>query len=485
MIELNHKQKENIGLQYVLDLMAPCSAYGQEALRKLRPYSRAQKDELQCELDNVEKAIVSRQKQEADYVRLEQVLRQVKNITKTIQSIEDGMLGEVDLFELKRYLLQLADIVPLYDAVNESAQYNDIAFADTSAALEILDPEKNRVASFHISNRYSEELTRIRREKKLTEEALRKEADKKQKEILMARRSELVTQEQREEEAVRRSLAGQLLPYKELMLQNARAIARLDIVMQKAVLAKRMQCCKPEIGTKILMKEMYNPRIAAILEKEGRSFTPVSIELDTGTTVITGANMGGKSVALKTIALNVALVQYGFYAFADRAETPLFDAMYIVSEDLEAVDRGLSTFGGEIVRLNEITASLKTKFPIILLDEFARGTNPDEGAAIARAVAEYLNSREAVTVMTTHYDGVADVARAHYQVAGLSGADMGKLKAELESASRADRVSVIARHMDYGLFPVEGSRRVSRDAISICHLLKCDKEILNLVENNY
>lgn len=76
---------------------------------------------------------------------------------------------------------------------------------------------------------------------------------------------------------------------------------------------------KPELTEKDLeLEDMINPEICDLLEQQGRRFVPVSISLTPGATVITGANMGGKSVAMKTVALNVLLLQAGFLVCAKK-----------------------------------------------------------------------------------------------------------------------------------------------------------------------
>ena len=74
------------------------------------------------------------------------------------------------------------------------------------------------------------------------------------------------------------------------------------------------------------LTDMMNPELCDLLSEQGRSFVPVSIALDRGATVITGANMGGKSVAMKTVALNVLLMQAGFLVCAKKAKMPLFES---------------------------------------------------------------------------------------------------------------------------------------------------------------
>ena len=225
--------------------------------------------------------------------------------------------------------------------------------------------------------------------------------------------------------------------------------------------------------------------IADAVEGRGKTFTPVSITLEKGATVITGANMGGKSVALKTIALNILLIQCGFFPFASKASAPLFDSMYIISEDLENIDRGLSSFGGEMVRFNQVVRQLDGGLSFIMLDEFARGTNPDEGAAIVQAVTQYLNGQNAVTVLATHYDNVARHGCAHYQVIGLKDLNVEELQREIASRGGDVGVELISRHMNYGLYRVEGKQDCPRDALNICRLLGMNPDILAMVEKNY
>lgn len=75
-------------------------------------------------------------------------------------------------------------------------------------------------------------------------------------------------------------------------------------------------------------------------------------------------------------------------------------------------------------------------YSLFLLDEFARGTNPDEGARIVQAVTRYLNDVDAISLLTTHYDKVAEFAHAHYQIIGLRDVDPEEIRRELPPAAR-------------------------------------------------
>jgi DNA mismatch repair ATPase MutS len=104
-----------------------------------------------------------------------------------------------------------------------------------------------------------------------------------------------------------------------------------------------------------------------------------------------------------------------------------------------------------MVRFNQVVKQLEEGFSFIMLDEFARGTNPDEGAAIVQAVTAYLNEKNAVTVLATHYDNVAQRGSAHYQVIGLKDLDVNKLQAEIAARGGDVGVELISQHMNYGL----------------------------------
>ena len=484
MIHLTFEQRTRIGFQYLLEVLSPCSPYGQSLVRRMAPFAPGEEAELEAELGNVGRAMGVRPLCQTAWARLEAQLMQVKDITRTVEKCGGDMpLDEVELFELKRLLIQLSELRPYFDEIETAAGgFAGIAFPDTQPALALLDPEGSRVATFHVSGRYSEALSALRREKRQLDDALRA-AGEEDRPALTARRREVVALEEREELIVRTTLTARLGPWREALFACTDALGRLDLTLQKAKLAIAYGGCRPEIGgDRVAFTAMVNPQLADGIRAAGKAFTPITLALGPGVTAITGANMGGKSVALKTLALNVLAVSCGFFAFAEAARMPLFNQLELLSDDLEDSSRGLSTFGGEIVRLQGILESADRGGALVLLDEFARGTNPHEGAAMARAVARYLGTKPVICAMATHYDGVAQVAAAHYQVIGLRGLDLGKLEAELAGLTGADGVSLIARYMDYGLYPVEGHSALPRDAINICRLLGLRREVLELAE---
>ncbi|MBR5389910.1 MAG: DNA mismatch repair protein MutS [Clostridia bacterium] len=486
MIDLKFEQKENIGFQYVLDILRPNSPYGEEAVRRLNPFTPAEKTELLRQLGNVQRVLEGEERCQNELNRMLRVFMCAKNIRATVLKCGEAALNEIELFEVKRFLLQTEEMKPYFKTVQSVLHLEGVTLEDTSEALEILDPEHNRIATFYISDSYSPRLRAIRKEKKALEDVIRRTQSGSEREEAQTKRVRVAADEEHEEARIRGELSERLRPSLPAMLHNMQTIADLDLTVEKARLARKYGGVMPEITeSRVVMEDMLNPQIADLLEERGKTFTPVSIALDRGATVITGANMGGKSVALKTIALNILLAHCGFFPFARRASVPLFDGMYIISEDLESIDRGLSSFGGEIVRFNQVAEKLSEGFAFILLDEFARGTNPDEGAAIVQAVTAWLNTKNAVTVLATHYDNVAQLGAAHYQVIGLKELNVEALRNEIANACGDVGVELIARHMNYGLYRVEERQDCPRDALNICRLLGMREDILAVVEKNY
>ena len=103
---------------------------------------------------------------------------------------------------------------------------------------------------------------------------------------------------------------------------------------------------------------------------------------------------------------------------------------------------------------------------------------------IVQAVTRYLNGVNAISLLTTHYDKVAPCAHEHYQIIGLRDVDPEQIRRELAVTSE-DGVAVIARHMNYGLYRVEGKSDCPRDALNICRMLSLKPEIMHLIEENY
>jgi DNA mismatch repair ATPase MutS len=147
---------------------------------------------------------------------------------------------------------------------------------------------------------------------------------------------------------------------------------------------------------------------------------------------------------------------------------------------MQSLDTGLSTFGSEISSMIEILKHCSSR-GVILIDELARGTNPKEGYAISRAIVKYLKDSEAVTLFTTHFDGITmEDGVEHLQVRGLKDVDFDSLADKLRTEKAG--INIVLQYMDYSLEKIEENHNVPMDAINIAKLMGLDDSILIYAE---
>jgi len=452
-MKLDSQLKQDSGYSWVLSKLETASPFGGVLARNPAWFGPSQEKELAEELLRVEQALAW------DGMHLEtliHLLSEFHDIRSSFQRHSNAPMDMVELFEVKHFLLRLERLAEAY----ASMPLSGIHIAPMDDMLALLDPSGRKLPPFHIEDSFDPALERIRAEKAQVEAQLRNEQSDK----LMHRRQDLVRQEDAAELNARRRLTTALLREKERFLNTMDALGQLDLSAAKAKLARKYSCIKPEIGeTSVILNEMVHPQVAHSLAEKGVNFTPVSAELEPGATVVTGANMGGKSVAMKSIVLNLLLLHTGFFVFAQAMSSPLFHAVHLIGADGQSVERGLSSFGAEVKQLDLVLREEKNRFFFLALDEFARGTNPREGAALARALVGHLNTLNCVALMTTHYDGVADAAKRHYQVAGLDEQ---------------------ARKIDYRLVLSPPNAPCPQDALKVCRLLDLDPILLHIFEKN-
>ena len=478
-MELSFEQKEELGLKYVLDLLEPVCPYGVKRLRAEGFYSPADSAALEQELENVDVLRAALDTVPEQVQRLRHALSALKDVSGSLANCRTGVLAEVELFELTAFALRLQAIRPLAECLPGYAKLTGVCFAPVEGALSVLDPTGSGRLSFFVEDARTPALLALRREKRELERQLRQpEADR---EALLARRLYVAKEEELALQEIYARMSAQLRPYLDALQQNALAAGRLDAGLCKALLARRMHACRPQMGgTELVLEAAVNPQIAEALEARGGCFTPISASMPQGVTVLTGANMGGKSVAIKTVTLNVALALLGCFVFCRSARIPHFARLELINRDFSSAAGGLSSFGGEILRFNAAAERLEAGgLSFIAMDEFARGTNAREGAAIARGVVRYLAGKNAVTLFATHYDGTALYAEKHYQVRGLRRLEDAALPAAPDGKTGLEQ---IARYMDYGLIQVEKAAQCPQDALRICRILGLRNEIMNKIE---
>ena len=329
MIAISFDEKVKIGLQYALETLHGCSPFGLERIRRLRFYAPDERSALETELYNVQALAAHNEELKDTFTRLMTLLCQIKDIRNSLRRCQNGEVPDhVELFEIKGYLQRLRDIRPLLDTINDTAHLKDAALHDPAAALDILDPNHTGSRGFYIPDSATQKLKEIRTAKKDIEERLFHAQTDAEKDDLRLQRTRICAEEESEEMKVRRTMGAQLAPMVDGLLADAETLGRLDFMVQKALFAVRYGGVLPQITDgELVLEDMVNPELVDLLAEQGRAFVPVSIALDRGATVITGANMGGKSVAMKTVALNALLLQAGFLVCAKSAKMPLFHSV--------------------------------------------------------------------------------------------------------------------------------------------------------------
>ncbi len=485
MEKLTIDQRKMIGFQFLIENMTAITVYGADEIKKVHPYARNNKQKLELEFHEIEKLVQQLEKEKKAIAKIELVLMFVKEIRGSLKNATRTTLNDVELFELKNFLIQIEKLIPLFSELNQLMGLETIKFEEIKQPLDILDPDKKRITSFYLSEKYSDKLKEIREQKKVIEVSLRQELAKEKKTELLLLRRTIVSAEADIEQEIRRKITSDLFPFIGQIEKNVKATGRLDFLIQKAKLALKFKGIKPSItDTKLMMDNVVNPQIQEYLKAKGGEFTPISIAMEEGVTVLTGANMGGKSVALQTIMLNLYLAQCGFFAYGEEVFFPIVDYLVIISEEYQSVKDGLSSFGGEIVKLKDSLTKMESGFGLLVMDELARGTNPDEGAAIVRGLVRHLNQRPMLTLLATHYDHIAEYGNAHYQVYGLKDMDIGKIQQEIDTLGEGRGLELIGKCMNYGIYLVTEPQNCPKDALNVCRLLGLQENVMDLIEES-
>lgn len=474
-------QRENIGFEFIKSKMLPATPFGAELVKSIRPFRKDERDILETELSNLNKLSLNYEEVKSDINAIRRIFMQMKDVRGSIKFGRDNTLSDIELFEIKILLMQLEKLKPVVERVSDELRLCGFFMEPVSIAVDILDPDKRRIPTFSIYDEYSDTLKEIRKKKRDIE--LRMQSDEALFDELKDERLDITAKEEKEERRIREELSIKLRPYFETVINNINTVARLDLLIEKHRVSKLYPSCLPKITIDtLILKETTNPYICDILESKRLKFTPVSIEMGLGTTVLTGANMGGKSVTLKTVALNTYLALCGFFIYAVSASIPAFDEIIMISEESQSVAKGLSSFGAQIVELKNLLNEIENKFVFAILDEFARGTNPKEGESLVRGLVSLLNTKKTVSLLVTHFDHVAELSKSHYQVKGLQGVSEDKISSSLLTKSDDDaKITAISQFMNYGIFKVDKDAKPPKEALMICRLLGLQDELLDIL----
>jgi hypothetical protein len=293
--------------------------------------------------------------------------------------------------------------------------------------------------------------------------------------------------EQELEAAAIKRLAQAVAAEKKHIEAYTLAVRKIDVAAERARLAAELKLARPLIHKYPHSIRLARARLLPLenrLAGAGLKYTPLTADFTKRVNIVYGSNMGGKTVALKTLAFMQLLAQSGFFTPAAAFETCIFEgAAFIGGAEMETAG-GLSSFGLEMNDFAAAHDKLKKHNMLLLMDEFARTTNSEEAGALLSAILEDLGGREgAFAFLATHFSGLrAGPCSASFKMRGFDTAAFNDYFSGKPACGLDEKLKMINRFMRYELLDgAEGAE--ARDAIKIAGILGVDKAVIKRAQN--
>ena len=222
---------------------------------------------------------------------------------------------------------------------------------------------------------------------------------------------QLEVEEQSEERRILSALTRSVAEKDRELEQVVRILTRLDLILARAKFALALDAVRPEIRSFPEKMEAGHPGVVLRLFGARHPLLPaedvvpvdVVLEDEMYAMIITGPNTGGKTVTLKTVGLLALMAQSGMHIpAAPGSEISLFHDVFADIGDEQSIEQSLSTFSSHITNIISILENLDRR-SLVLLDELGAGTDPQEGAALARSLMTHLLDHGVTTLVTTHH----------------------------------------------------------------------------------
>lgn len=400
------------GLRFILDELCTHSSYSRKLLLESTMMHDRESIEKSYSVLKEFYHVVENDDNKNAIQTLQFKLCKLKDINNTISRLSSStVIDDIELYEVKSLALLSADVKNILEKLN---LINVIEIPILDDVVKILDPDGLRIATFYIYDSYSEELAVLR--KKLKEKDFYQE--------------EIYNKVMEVEDAVRAKLSEALKPFVHDLCEALNALADVDLNLAKALQMKELGLCFPTISNDNVAtyKGIFHPEVKNILDKEKREYQKVDIQFGMKPVIIMGANMGGKTIVLKTLAMSQYLMQFGFGIPADSAEMMIYDEMFCLTTDDQSLNKGLSSFAAEMKNIDAvIKASHDDKKILALIDEPARSTNPTEGTALVSSLVKLLQDKAMSLIIVTHYN----IKTYNNKCLRVKGLENGKMNYEL------------------------------------------------------
>ena len=400
------------GLRFILDELCTHSSYSRKLLLESTMMHDRESIEKSYSVLKEFYHVVENDDNKNAIQTLQFKLCKLKDINNTISRLSSStVIDDIELYEVKSLAILSADVKNILEKLN---LINVIEIPTLDDVVKILDPDGLRIATFYIYDSYSEELAVLR--KKLKEKDFYQE--------------EIYNKVMEVEDAIRAKLSEALKPFVHDLCEALNALADVDLNLAKALQMKELGLCFPTISNDNVAtyKGIFHPEVKNILDKEKREYQKVDIQFGMKPVIIMGANMGGKTIVLKTLAMSQYLLQFGFGIPADSAEMMIYDEIFCLTTDDQSLNKGLSSFAAEMKNIDAvIKASHDDKKILALIDEPARSTNPTEGTALVSSLVKLIQDKAMSLIIVTHYN----IKTYNNKCLRVKGLENGKMNYEL------------------------------------------------------
>ena len=444
--------KETPAFRFILDHLPIQSALGEKAL-----YSSPFLTDIKVISKEIQS--VSEIKEwfysSVEHEKVCEWILEIKDISGILKRLKNNeFLDDIDFFEIKKNSIYL-------EKINDflfQTHFHIFELKSLKPVIHHLDPEHSEVPHFYIYAAYDSKLKELRKELEINKST--------------NLRDQIFQQISEIEDQIRKQLSVSLRQYVNHLEFNLHQIGIFDLWIAKAKLAHLWNCCKPEVSNHhTSYKHLFHPIVKDRLAKENKKFQSLNIDLYQNPTLITGANMSGKTIFLKTIAYAQYMFQFGMFVPAREASICPVEEIFFSIGDQSSEHTGLSSFAYEILTINHIIqASRKGKKLLILVDELARTTNPVEGTLLVNAFIEIINKNPNFCIITTHYSGI----KAQCRRLRVKGLQIDQIKENIEPKH-------LEQYMDYSLIEIP-KEEVPHEALKIAQLLGVDSDFLKLAE---
>jgi DNA mismatch repair protein MutS2 len=214
----------------------------------------------------------------------------------------------------------------------------------------------------------------------------------------------LEREETREIHRILSEITQTLRPLHRVLTASWEALVDFDSLTARARAARDWGACRPALSSESEGWTIVRGRHPLLLANSDDPVVPFDLSLESGEriVVVSGPNTGGKSVFLKAVGLIASLTQSGVIPPVEEGtRLPIFDSIFADIGDEQSITESLSTFSAHLTVWKEVVERAG-KRSLVLLDEMGTGTDPAEGAALSRALIEYLSERGATAVVTSH-----------------------------------------------------------------------------------